>query len=181
MSTYSIDIMSVCLSVRIQKIMKIYIYEIQEIKFSQILYLIPFLICFFMITEHLPVFPIMIFIYYIILFFSNSFTTNFVVILVLVLNIFNIKMVESYLLLFFKSWQSDRFFLSVYYYNKRLHVSFGFFRAVLKFTAGSLKTAKIQVWNRKLVKEWSNSHDLTVHGSSLLLRIRQKIILSIQL
>ena len=128
-----------------------------------------------MITEHLPVFPTMILIYFIILFFfSNSFTTYGVVILVLVLKIFNIKMVESYILFFFKSWQSDRFFLSVYYYNKRLHVSFGFFRAVLKFTAGSLKKAKIQVWNRKLVKEWSNGHDLTVHGSSLLLRIQQK-------
>ena len=34
----------------------------------------------------------------------------------------------------------------------------------------SLKTAKLQVRNRKSVKEWSNSLDLTSHGSSLLLK-----------
>ncbi len=36
--------------------------------------------------------------------------------------------------------------------------------------AGSLKTAKLQVRNRKSVKEMSNGLDLTIHGSSLLLK-----------
>ncbi len=38
------------------------------------------------------------------------------------------------------------------------------------WAAGRLKTAKLEVRNRKSVKEWSNSLDLTIHGSSLLLK-----------
>ncbi len=58
----------------------------------------------------------------------------------------------------------------LYFYHKnRLNVKFGCSRA------------KFQVCNRKSVKGWSNGHDLSIQGSSLLLNDSPKLFLDLYL